>query len=170
MSRFISAVKTLLKKVLKSHSEMHGDHSIALQPSEEHWIARSPEGRRHCANSRWAWHTRLTPTDPMVWARRNDIKANLQDEKRSRVHLPVLGEQRALRSVWMELWEAVVYTHAFNGNIAKQTTLLPLLCNSLWFYIKIVLRHWRDWKATSNIWKELLLFTSFFYEILLQNV
>lgn len=99
----------------------------------------------------------------------NDIKANLEIEKRSRVHPPVLGYQRALLSVRMELWEAVVYTHVFNGNIASKPRCCHCCAAVCDFILKMVLRHWRGRKATSNIWKELLLFISFFYEILLQN-
>lgn len=46
--------------------------------SEEHGIGRSPEGKEtdagRWANSRWAWHARLAPTDLVVWACCNVIK------------------------------------------------------------------------------------------------
>lgn len=68
--------KPFLKKVLKNHWEMQGDHRAALQPSEEHRIGRSYERLKegngcseagHWANSGWAWHARLAPTDLAVW-------------------------------------------------------------------------------------------------------
>lgn len=42
-------------------------------------------------------------------------------------------------------------------------------CATVWDFILKILLRWWERKATSNIWKELLLFISFFYEILQQE-
>lgn len=172
MSGFISAVKALLKMFSKTtERSASGSQDSTVKGF---WVQRAGVRRRmqrSWANSVWARKHATqthTSTEPVVWARCNDIKVNLQIENRSRVLALVLGGRApgaaaaVALSVWTELWEAVVHTHVFNGSITRKPSCCHCCATVCNFILKMAFRHWRLRKATSNIWKELLLFISFF--------
>lgn len=150
-------------QVLKKHWEVcqSQDNVSTTSRAEPGHLLR--EGNE-CRESGCRANDGCASNDPEVWAHCRDIKANLPIEKRGRVHPAALGSQRVQLSVWMELWELVVYTCVFDGSFADCCRCFAAACD---FILKIVLRHWREWKATSNIWQELFLFTSLLCEILL---